>query len=104
MKIQHITLRLALIAAGCALLNGCLNSTPVWDRTFGDSVKAVTAMQTLNPNASANTDSVAGVDGTAATAAQQNYGKSFMAPPPPANMFTIGVGGGSNSGSGGSGN
>lgn len=99
MKIQRIALRIALITAGTTLLNGCITSTPVWDRTFGDAVKTVTAMQVLNPTASANTDPVAGIDGTAATASQQNYGKSFMAPPPPTSVFTIGV-----SGSGGSGN
>ncbi|WP_116138624.1 hypothetical protein [Trinickia diaoshuihuensis] len=98
MKIQHIAARLALIAAGCATLNGCLSSTPVWDRTYGNSVRAVTAMQTLNPNASANEDPVAGVDGTAATAAQQNYGKSFLTPPPPVNVLTIGVGSSNSSG------
>ncbi|WP_206956449.1 hypothetical protein [Trinickia acidisoli] len=100
MKIQQIALRLALIVGACAILDGCLSSTPIWDRTFGESVNAITAMQTLNPNASANTDPVMGIDGTAATAAQQNYGKSFMAPPPPTNMFTIGVSSSSGSGSG----
>lgn len=99
MKIQQIAFRLTLVTAGCALLNGCLSSTPVWDRTFGESVKTITALQVLNPAASANTDPVAGIDGTAATAAQQNYGKSYMAPPPPTSVFTIGV-----SGSGASGN
>jgi hypothetical protein len=49
-------------------------------------------MQTLNPNASANNDPVAGIDGTAAAAAQKSYAKSFTAPPPPTNAFTIGVG------------
>ncbi len=99
MKNQQIIIRLALVSAACALLNGCLSSTPVWDRTFGDSVKTVTAMQVLNPAASANADPVAGIDGTAATASQQNYGKSFMAPAPQTSVFTIGV-----SGSGASGN
>lgn len=99
MKNQHITFRLALVTAACTLLNGCLSSTPVWDRTFGDSVKTVTAMQVLNPTASANTDPVVGIDGTAATASQQNYGKSFMTPAPQTSVFTIGV-----SSSGASGN
>lgn len=99
MKIQQLALRLTLATACSAALNGCMTSTPVWDRTFGDSVKTITAMQVLNPAASANADPVVGVDGTAATAAQQNYGKSFMAPPPPTSVFTIGV-----SGSGSAGN
>lgn len=97
MKIQHIALRLALIAASCAALNGCLSSTPVWDRTFGNSMHTVAAMQTLNPNAAANEDPVAGIDGIAGTATQQNYGKSFLTPPPPVNVLTIGVGSSSGS-------
>lgn len=100
MKIQQIALRLLLIASACAMLNGCLSSTPTWDKTFGNAVKEITTAQTLNPNASANTDPVAGIDGTAATATQQNYAKSYMSPPPPVNMFTIGVSGGSSGGSG----
>lgn len=93
MKIHHLALRLALIACACATLNGCLTSTPTWDRTFGNAVNEITALQVLNPNASANADPVAGIDGPAATAAQQNYVQSFMTPPPPVNTFTIGVSG-----------
>ncbi len=100
MKIQQIALRLALFVGACGMLEGCMTSTPIWDRTFGDSVSAIEAMQTLDPTASANTDAVAGVDGTAATAAQQNYGKSFMTPQPPTSMFTIGVSSSSNGNSG----
>lgn len=100
MKIHIIALRLALVVGACASLEGCLTSTPTWDRTYGNALNQVMAMQVLNPNASASTDPVAGIDGTAATAAQQNYGKSFMAPPPPTNMFTIGVGSSSSGNSG----
>jgi hypothetical protein len=100
MNTPHIALRLALVASACAALNACISTTPTWDRTFGNAVSEITALQTLNPNASANTDPVTGIDGVAATAAQQNYAKSFLTPPPPANMFTIGVSGGSAGGSG----
>lgn len=99
MNIRNTALRLAIVAGACATLNACLTSTSTWDRTFGNSVRTITAMQMIDPNASANTDPVAGIDGTAATGALQNYGGSFMAPPPPVNMFTIGVGGGSSGGS-----
>jgi hypothetical protein len=85
-------IRLALCAGLSAALAGCLSSTPHWDATFGDSVNQLKEMQTLNPRASENTDPVAGVDGTAAAAAQKNYAKSFTAPPPRVNNFTIGVG------------
>ncbi|WP_168789954.1 hypothetical protein [Paraburkholderia aromaticivorans] len=85
-------IRTALCAGLSAALAGCLSSTPHWDATFGDSVNQIKEMQTLNPNASANTDPVAGIDGTAAAAAQKSYAKSFTAPPAPTNNFAIGIG------------
>ena len=85
-------IRTALCAGLSVALAGCLSSTPHWDATFGDSVNQLKEMQTLNPQASQNTDPVAGIDGAAATAAQKSYTKSFTAPPPPVNNFTIGVG------------
>lgn len=85
-------IRAAVCAGLSAVLAGCLTSTPHWDATFGDSVNQIKEMQTLNPQASANTDPVAGVDGNAAAAAQKSYTKSFTAPPPPTNSLTIGVG------------
>ncbi|WGS52632.1 hypothetical protein LFL96_31090 [Paraburkholderia sp. D15] len=88
----HTLIRIALAAGLCGALAGCLSSTPHWDETFGDSVRQLRAMQTLNPQGSANTDPVAGIDGTAATAAQKSYAKSFTAPVPPVNGFTIGIG------------
>ena len=84
--------RAALCAGLCAALAGCLSSTPHWDATFGDSVRQIKELQTLNPQGSANTDPVAGIDGPAAAAAQKSYAKSFTAPPPPINSLTIGVG------------
>jgi hypothetical protein len=95
MKTLPNLIRLALCAGVTTTLAGCLTSTPHWDATFGDSVNQIKAMQTLNPGASANTDPVAGIDGPAAAAAQKGYAKSFTAPTPPSNMFTIGVGAGS---------
>ena len=92
MKTLPILLRVALCASASLSLGGCLTSTPYWDAHFGESVSQIRSMQTLNPDASANTDPVAGVDGTAAVAAQTNYGKSFTTPPPPVNVFAIGVG------------
>ena len=85
-------IRAALCAGLSVALAGCLTSTPHWDATFGDSVNQIKEMQTLNPQATATTDPVAGIDGNAAAAAQKSYAKSFTAPPPPANSLTIGVG------------
>jgi hypothetical protein len=100
MKIKITPLGVALCIVACLALDGCMSSTPHWDQTFGDSVHQITAMQVLNPQAGQNDDPVDGIDGTSANSAMASYDKSFVAPPPPQNMFTIGVG----SGSGSSGN
>ncbi|WP_316157582.1 hypothetical protein [Cupriavidus sp. BIC8F] len=80
------------------LLGGCMNSTPRYDAQFGDAVRTLRAMQTINPEASGNTDPVTGVDGRAATYALDRYGMSFRNPPTENNAYVIGVGSG-NSGS-----
>ncbi|MGF6757036.1 hypothetical protein [Paraburkholderia sp. GAS334] len=95
MNTIQYSIRLALCVGVCAALTGCLSSTPEWDKTFGSSVTQIRAMQTLNPMASENDDPVAGIDGRAAVSAQSNYAKSFIAPTPHTNVFTIGVGNGS---------
>ena len=94
MNTPQILLRIAVSLGACAALGGCLSSTPAWDRNFGYAVTTIRQMQTLNPDASDNTDPVAGVDGRTADAAQTAYYKSFTAPTPPTNVFTIGVGAG----------
>ncbi len=95
MNTIQTSIRLALCVGVCATLGGCLSSTPEWDKNFGNAVTQIRTMQTLNPTASENNDPVAGIDGAAAVAAQTAYGKSFTAPAPPTNVFTIGVGSGS---------
>ena len=75
----------ALAASGCA-------ATPNLDRQFGHSVAQLRARQVLAPQAGANRDPVAGIDGKAAQAAHAAYQKSFAAPAPQAATFTIGVG------------
>jgi len=85
------------------VLAACATSTPKLDDHFGEAVNAAKAQQTLNPDASLNTDSVAGVDGEAANAAIDRYHKSFVQPPATTNVFNIGVGTNSGTGSGSSG-
>jgi hypothetical protein len=76
----------ALAASGCA-------ATPNLDRQFGHSVTQLRQRQVLSPQAGANRDPVAGMDGKAARAAYAAYQKSFAVPAPQAAAFTIGVGG-----------
>jgi hypothetical protein len=89
---------LALLAP--IALFGC--ATPqksALDDHFGEALNAAKAAQIINPDASLNTDPVAGVDGQAANAAVDRYHKSFVQPPASTNVFTIGVGsGGASSG------
>jgi len=93
---------LSLLLAALALA-GCATTTPKLDDHFGDAVNAAKAQQTLNPDASLNTDPVAGIDGEAANAAIDRYHKSFVQPPATTNIFNIGVGTNSGTGSGSSG-
>jgi hypothetical protein len=77
----------ALVAAGCAT-----EPAPRVELHFGTAVNAAKAQQTLNPDASRNTDPVAGIDGAAANHAINEYYKSFQAPPPTFPVINIGAG------------
>lgn len=66
---------LAVMLAGCAE-----TPTPNLDQHFGEAVRTAIAQQTLNPDASRNTDPVAGLDGKAADQTINNYDKSFSKP------------------------
>jgi hypothetical protein len=79
----------------CSTFDACLATSPRLDARFGDSVNVAKAQQTLNPEASKNRNVVAGMDGKAAEDAMLRYRESFKNPPPPANVFTIGVSSGS---------
>lgn len=62
-------------------LVGCNHTpTPHYDQHFGEAVRAAVAQQTINPDASRNTDPVAGLDGKAAGHTMDNYEKSFKTP------------------------
>lgn len=62
------------------LLNACVTTTPKWDSSFGNAVRAAVASQVIEPGAVRNTTAPAGIDGRAALAAQRHYQLSFGAP------------------------
>lgn len=108
LKSKLTPLKLVLSILMAMGLVGCVNPAPVLDDNFGKAVNAAKAQQIINPDASLNTDPVAGVDGQAADAAMNRYHRSFVQPPITPNVFNIGVssgtggttsGGGSGSGS-----
>ena len=71
----------ALIASLAVLLAaGCASRTPYLDAHYGEAVNTAKAMQTLNPQASRNTDPVTGMDGASATESIDRYHDTFKAP------------------------
>jgi hypothetical protein len=94
------TAKLLTIAAALLALQACAASRPLetyfavsprLDASLGDAVNIAKAQQTLNPDASKNRNIVAGIDGKAAQETILRYRESFKSPPPPSNVFTIGV-------------
>jgi len=67
---------LALFAV--ATMSGCAASTtPQTDARHGEAMTMLKAQQTINPEASRNTDPVTGLDGKAAKVAIDKYYKSL---------------------------
>ena len=86
-----LVLKSIALAAVC-LLSACAQTSPQFDANFGNTVRAAVAQQTLNPDASANTAPISGMDGRAAREAVDRYQKSFTVPELQPSVFTIGVG------------
>ena len=74
------TTRLIQLALLGACLQGCVHSTPEWDRQFGTATRDNLAAQVLDPAAAANKDPAAGMDGRAAKGAHERYQRSFAQP------------------------
>ena len=68
---------LALLACGA---QGCVSTTPDWDRRFGDATRSNLAAQVIAPGAAANRDPAFGLDGPSARAAIENYQRSYAKP------------------------
>lgn len=85
--------KIVIIAAALYQAAGCAPVAPKLDDDFGKSLNALKAYQTINPQASENTANP-DMDGRAAKDAVDSYHKSFAAPVPHQNIFTIGVGSG----------
>lgn len=73
-----------------ALLAACAGTTPHYDKRFGDAVRQARSAMTIDPQAGANQDKAAGIDGQAGREAVARYQDSFKAPPPVANVINIG--------------
>lgn len=80
----------AVVIAGCATPPE--TTTPNLDSKFGQAVNMAKAQQTLNPDASLNTDPVSGMTGKEGKLVIDAYHKSLEPPPPPATIINIGGG------------
>ncbi len=67
----------ALVRAAAPLLTlalaGCVATSPNWESRFGEAARVTTAQQIISPEASQNSDPVAGVDGNSAEGAMRKY-------------------------------
>ena len=82
------TLLLLLVLA---FLGGCATSTtPDYDQRFGQAVREARLRMTINPNAGANPDPIAGMDGRSSHETILRYQETFKAPPPVVNVINIG--------------
>jgi hypothetical protein len=91
---QH-TCKAVLAACAACALSACAEAPTRTDQMFGEAVRAATASQIIDPDASQNRKAPAGMEGAAARSTVDRYQKSFEAPLPPMNVFTIGMGGAS---------
>jgi hypothetical protein len=72
-------------------LCGCAVNPYGHDENFGASVKSAQALQLARPGVRPVGSALA-LDGESAALAIDNYYSSFAKPPPPVNVFNIGVG------------
>jgi hypothetical protein len=83
------------VLAIVVLLGGCATGspTPELDLRLGQSVNAAKAKQTIDPEASKNTDAVSGIGGIPARESIERYHDTFKAPPPTFVIINAGPGG-----------
>lgn len=86
--VRAILLGIALSSAGCAM------PPNMPEPPMGASISLTMAQQVMNPAAGTNRDPVSGQGGQTAKSGYDAYQKTYRAPMPQPNVFTIGVGGG----------
>jgi hypothetical protein len=93
MKTKITPFVIASLAVGLTACAGTPETTtPYLDQHFGEAVNQAKAQQTLNPDASRNTDPVAGIDGQAGQAVIDRYREGMKQEAEPATIINIGGG------------
>ena len=74
-------------------ITGCANDAYMTAPNFGRAVRKAVSAQTLNQDAGKQQTFKAGADGVIMKSAVDRYQSTYELPPPPVNVFNIGVGG-----------
>ncbi|WP_396431408.1 hypothetical protein [Limnohabitans sp.] len=74
-------------------ITGCANDAYVTAPNFGSAVRKAVSAQTLNQDAGKQQTAKAGADGVIMKSTVDRYQSTYEMPPPPVNVFNIGVGG-----------
>jgi hypothetical protein len=90
MNLRH-PLHAGLVLLALLVLSGCASRRAA--PPYGERVALTMAQQVLDPLAGTKHDTINGMGGQEAKSAYDAYQKSFRAPQPQPNVFTIGVGG-----------
>ena len=90
MNLRH-PLHAGLILLALLALSGCASRRAA--PPYGERVALTMAQQVLDPLAGTKHATVNGIGGQEAKSAYDAYQKTFRAPQPQPNVFTIGVGG-----------
>jgi hypothetical protein len=96
MKAMIMIKSAAVLAVLCGALSGCTSPTPAFDARFGESVRQLSAQQTLHPQATlTNRDRIPeGLEGRPARETIERYHRSFESAPQPIQNIMIGNSGG----------
>jgi hypothetical protein len=81
-----------ILSLSAALLSACVPLTPNLDSAFGNAVNQAKAQQTLNPDASRNTEPLAGTSGVEGDLAIDAYHDSLKPTPPAPTIINLGGG------------
>jgi hypothetical protein len=76
---------------GALLTTGC-SSTPAFDARLGSCVNQAVTKEILDIGAQNRLTPAMGLEPGASMAVVARYNRSFASPPPPANVFAIGLG------------
>jgi PBP1b-binding outer membrane lipoprotein LpoB len=88
---KSIRLKICASAIVATLGQGCATEpAPMLENSLSEAVRTARVQQTIDLNASKNTDPVSGIDGVSAKITIDQYHRSFEAPPPTFTILNVG--------------